>query len=216
MISKLHFITQDINGLTHARSAEAACIAGVKWVQLRVKNQSDDAWLDIAKETLLVCQKYNVKLIINDNVAIALEIGAHGVHLGKGDMPPEEARKLLGNDAIIGGTANTINDIMHLERAGVDYIGLGPFRFTASKDNLSPTLGLEGYNALIQQCREASITTPIIAIGGIIAADVEKIMETGVYGIAVASAINMAQDKASIVRFMNEKINKQNILAAGV
>ena len=212
MISKLQFITQDTNGFTHARSAEAACIAGVKWVQLRVKNQSEAAWLAIAQETMRVCQKYNVKLLINDNVTVALAVGAHGVHLGSEDMSPIEARKLLGNDAIIGGTANTFNDILQLEKAGVDYIGLGPYRFTASKEKLSPTLGLEGYTTIMQECQEASIKTPVIAIGGIIASDVEKIMETGVYGIAVASAINMAQDKAAIVHFMNEKINKSNEL----
>jgi thiamine-phosphate pyrophosphorylase len=154
MISKLHYITQDLADHSHSALAEQACIAGVDWVQLRIKNKTFDDQVIIANETAEICQKYNAKLIINDNVKLAKEVNADGVHLGKTDMEPAEARRILGNDFIIGGTANTFEDIIRLVQSGVEYIGLGPFRFTSTKENLSPILGIEGYKNIMKKCRE--------------------------------------------------------------
>jgi thiamine-phosphate pyrophosphorylase len=198
MISKLHYITQEIEGKTHAQLAEEACIAGVDWVQLRVKNKSYAEWKAIAIETLSVCRKHNAKLIINDNVELAKEINANGVHLGKEDISTAEARKLLGSNFIIGGTANTFEDIK-LHAPNVDYIGLGPFRFTSTKEKLSPVLGIEGYTQIINKCRANNITTPIIAIGGITSNDVSTLLNSGVYGIAIASAITFSKDKRETI-----------------
>ena len=92
-----------------------------------------------------ICRKYNATLILNDHVHLVKEIGANGVHLGKSDMSPVKARELLGSNYIIGGTANNMEDIRQLHKSGVDYIGLGPFRFTRTKKNLAPILGIEGY-----------------------------------------------------------------------
>ncbi|HXD94332.1 MAG TPA: thiamine phosphate synthase [Bacteroidia bacterium] len=203
MISKLQYITQDIEGASHVQLVEEACKAGVDWIQLRLKNKSYEDWKSIAEEALAICKKYNAKLIINDNVALVKEIGANGVHVGKQDMPVSKAREILGDDFIIGGTANTFEDIELHAKSGADYIGLGPFRFTTTKDKLSPVLGLEGYQAIVDKCKQENITTPIIAIGGITDTDVEDINATGVYGIAVASAITHAENKKEIVqRFM--------------
>lgn len=193
-ISRLHYITQEIPGKTHWQLAEKACAAGVGWVQLRIKNSSHDEWLDIALKTLAVCKKYGSKLIINDNVDIARESKADGIHLGKTDMDPTLARKLLGDDVIIGGTANTFDDIKNLDEKRVDYIGLGPFRFTATKEKLSPVLALAGYQRLMRQCALHKINIPVIAIGGILREDVIPLLQTGVYGVAVASSIGMARD----------------------
>ena len=151
------------------------------------------SWLKIAEETKKVCQKYGAKLIINDNVLIAKEIGADGVHLGKEDMNPKEARKILGDNFIIGGSSNTIDDVKWLMDNGVDYIGIGPYRFTSTKQNLNPVLGLKGIAGIITQFPNSSI--PFIAIGGIKLEDVEPLMQTGIHGVAVSSAINMAGDK---------------------
>jgi thiamine-phosphate pyrophosphorylase len=139
-------------------------------------------------------------LIINDNVTIAKEIGADGVHLGKNDMHPTEAREILGGEAIIGGTANTIEDVVQLSGSGVNYIGLGPYRFTTTKDKLSPILGLEGYMKIMREVQMMSIDIPIIAIGGIVPGDVAALMETGIYGVAVSSAINQSIDKHSVIK----------------
>lgn len=197
MISKLHYITQDIAGFTHAELTESACKGGVSWVQLRLKNKPDAIWKQEALATLEVCRNYGAKLIINDNVALAKEIGADGVHLGRADMPVDKARTLLGADFIIGGTANTFSDIENLAKAGVDYIGLGPFRFTETKDNLSPVLGIEGYQQILKQCQEAGITIPIIAIGGLTLGDIKPLKMAGIYGIAVSASINKSADRAA-------------------
>ena len=182
-ISRLQYITAS------PEQAEVACRAGVDWVQLRVKNRSDDDWKALALETLAVCRQYNAQLIINDHVVLAGELGADGVHVGKEDLPVAEARRLLGPSMIIGGTANTLEDIRGHHAAGADYIGLGPYRFTTTKEKLSPILGLEGYRTLLGACALEGLSLPIIAIGGIEVEDVPAILQQGVHGIAVSAAI---------------------------
>jgi thiamine-phosphate pyrophosphorylase len=197
-ISSLHFLAA-----TPAQ-AEAACRGGVRWVQLRVKNASPEAWEQAARATQLVCRRYGAVLIINDNPALARAIGANGVHLGKADLAPAEARRLLGPAFIIGGTANTFADIEQLAAANVDYIGLGPFRFTTTKQNLSPILGLAGYQSLLAQVRAAGLTMPIVGIGGIALADVPSLLATGLHGVAVSGAIAQADDPvAAATMFVN-------------
>jgi len=199
MISRLHYITQSISERSHAQLAEEACLAGVNWIQLRVKNKPCSEWKEIALETLDVCRKYGAKLIINDSMTLAKDIGADGVHLGKKDLSTAEARKILGRDFIIGGSANIFEDIRMHADAGVDYIGLGPFRFTNTKEKLSPILGLEGYRRIMEQCKGAGIHTPVIAIGGILPDDVPSILEAGLYGVAVSGAITLAGNKSAVV-----------------
>ena len=114
MIEKLQYISQETEGLSHIDCVREACIAGVKWIQLRVKDKSFDEYLAIAKEARVICDLYEVKLIINDNVEVASNCEADGVHLGKNDMNPTEARKILGESKIIGGTANTAEEIKDL------------------------------------------------------------------------------------------------------
>lgn len=195
-IARLHFITQDnIEGFSHAQLAEQACMGGAEWIQLRVKNKSEEEWHKIALEVKDVCHQYKAKLIINDHVPLCKKINAEGVHLGKQDMSPSEARNLLGDDYIIGGTANTFSDVECLAKSNVDYIGLGPFRFTTTKENLSPILGLEGYLKIIQNCKEAGISIPIIGIGGITPNDIKDLLTAGLFGIAVSSIINKSEDK---------------------
>jgi len=198
-ISKLHYIT------ANPAQADEACKGGVDWIQLRIKNKNEDEWKVIAQEAKRICKLHNAKLIINDSVKLAKIIGADGVHLGKEDMPPDEARKLLGSDFIIGGTANTFDDIKRLAALKVNYIGLGPFRFTQTKKNLSPLLGLQGYVDLMKQCIEENITVPVIAIGGIQLNDIESILASGVYGIAVSSAISEAENISEMASAFIEK-----------
>ena len=191
-ISKLHYITQDIPGFSHVELAEIACRAGADWIQLRLKNVSYEEWVKTAVETSEICKRYGAKLIINDNVAIALKVAADGVHLGKNDMNPNKAREILGKNVIIGGTANTLQEAIDLSETKVDYIGLGPYKYTSTKENLSPILGIEGIKKITNGIKNK---IPVIAIGGIKMDDVEEIFAVGVHGIAVSSAINMADDK---------------------
>jgi thiamine-phosphate pyrophosphorylase len=153
-----------------------------------------------ARKAKILCERYGGALYVNDHVEVCLRVGAKGVHLGKSDMPVYEARKRLGQHFIIGGTANTFEDIRRLNGEGVDYIGLGPFRFTATKERLSPLLGLEGYQRISEQCRMEGITLPVIAIGGIVLSDVPAIKATGVSGIAISSAILGASDPVEETR----------------
>jgi thiamine-phosphate pyrophosphorylase len=141
-----------------------------------------------------LCDRYGAELYIDDHVEVCKHIRATGVHLGKADMPPREARSLLGAGFIIGATANTFADIRQLDAEGVDYIGLGPFRFTETKKNLSPTIGLSGYRRIMQQCKREGIRLPVLAIGGITSNDIPAILGAGISGIALSSAILQATD----------------------
>lgn len=196
IVHRFHYLTQDLPDISHQQLAQIACENGIRWIQLRVKKKPFDEWLQIAKEVKQICNQFQTTLIINDNDAIAKEVDADGVHLGKNDMSVAEARAMLGKDKIIGGTANTVEDIEYLQSAGVDYIGLGPYKFTSTKEKLNPILGLDGYS-IIQQFNNSTI--PIIAIGGIKLEDVQPLMNTGVYGIAVSSAINLADNKPKVI-----------------
>lgn len=186
MISRLHYISQALEGQSHADAIKAVCEAGATCVQLRIKDQTPGEVLPIAQEVQAYCTRKGVQLVINDYVEVAEQIGSYGLHLGKQDMPPDQARQQVGPSMVIGGTANSWEDIVRLHQAGVDYIGLGPFRFTRTKDVLSPILGLEGYRSLIKQCRAHDIHIPIIAIGGISLEDIPDLMQTGIHGIAIS------------------------------
>ena len=207
IISTFQYITHDIDGVSHSELVKQACKGGADWVQLRVKGEAYKDWKKIALQAKTVCKKYDARLIINDNVKIAKEINADGVHLGKNDMDPVKARQILGENALIGATANTFEDILSLYKAKVDYIGLGPYRFTLTKKDLYHELGLKGYEEIMKVCVHNKIDIPIIAIGGIRLQDVEKLMKTGIYGIAVSSAINDTKNKVDTTKEFLSKLN---------
>ena len=185
----VQFITHYTERYTYLDSVRIALEGGCRWIQLRMKEASPKDILPIAKEAMRLCRKYDATFIIDDFVEFAKQIGADGVHLGKNDMPIAEARKILGQDFIIGGTANTFEDVQMLYKAGANYIGCGPFRFTTTKKNLSPILGLEGYQQIILLMREYKIPLPLVAIGGITKEDIPSLMQTGISGIALSGSI---------------------------
>jgi thiamine-phosphate pyrophosphorylase len=189
-IERLHYLTQDdVPGLTHTMLAQKACEGGVKWVQFRAKKLFGDEVLAEAKKVKAVTDKHGAVLVINDHIQVAAELGV-GVHLGKQDLPVNEARKILGDNTIIGGTANTVEDVLRLVEEGADYIGLGPFRFTTTKENLSPVLATNELARILKVQKQV----PVIVIGGIKAEDVRAIVDMGAYGVAVSSAINFHED----------------------
>lgn len=185
----LQFITHKNERFDHLQGAKAALEGGCKWIQLRMKGIGNKHFLEVGKQLRELCYQYHAILILDDRVECVEILQADGVHLGKKDMPIEKARKILGPEKIIGGTANTMEDIRNLARNGVDYIGCGPFRFTRTKEHLAPTLGLEGYRALMAQMRDEKIHIPLVSIGGIELKDVRNLMAIGAIGIAVSSAI---------------------------
>lgn len=193
-MASLQFITHETEQFSYREGAFMALEAGCKWIQLRMKDVAVETIRQLAEELKKACENRHALLIIDDYVEVAREVKADGVHLGKNDMPIEEARKLLGEGFIIGGTANTFEDVKRHYEAGADYLGIGPFRFTTTKKNLSPVLGLEGYRNIKQQMIEADIILPAVAIGGITVEDIPAILATGIEGIAMSGAILQAHD----------------------
>lgn len=193
-MASLQFITHETDQFSYREGAFMALEAGCKWIQLRMKDVAVETVRQLAEELKKACENRHALLIIDDYVEVAREVKADGVHLGKNDMPIEEARKLLGEGFIIGGTANTFEDVKRHYEAGADYLGIGPFRFTTTKKNLSPVLGLEGYRNIKQQMIEADIILPAVAIGGITVEDIPAILATGIEGIAMSGAILQAHD----------------------
>lgn len=199
----LQFITHSTPRYGYVEGAIEALNGGCRWIQLRMKDAHPDEVRQAVNRLKPLCREREALLILDDYVELTAELDVDGVHLGKHDMPPAEARRLIGEKYIIGGTANTFDDICHLVAQGVDYVGVGPFRYTLTKQNLSPIVGLEGYRDIVTQCREADITTPMVAIGGITCDDIAPLMATGVSGVAVSGAILNAE---------NPKLTTQNII----
>lgn len=196
----IQFITHSNERYDHVEGAKLALQGGCRWIQLRMKDAMEIDFLRAAKKIRRLCDEYHATFILDDHVEWVGLTGADGVHLGKNDMPVDEARKMLGRNRIIGGTANTFEDVERLSRQGADYIGCGPFRFTTTKKNLSPVLGLEGYRSITAQMKAHDIQLPIVAIGGILYQDIPAIMQTGVTGIAVSGAILNAENPVEEMR----------------
>ncbi len=203
-MNNLQFITHTNTRFGYEDGARMALEGGCRWIQLRMKTATDEEFMCMAHRIQPLCKQHGARFIIDDRVETALALGADGVHLGKNDMPADKARQLLGSDFIIGGTANTIDDIRRLHRAGADYIGCGPFRFTRTKEKPASTLGIEGYRCLLQAMKREGIHLPFVAIGGITKEDIAPLLALGVDGMAVSGAILNADNPAEEMRqFIN-------------
>ena len=196
----IQFITHQNDCIGYAEGAKMALEGGCKWIQLRMKDATDDEVRSVAAEIQPLCKQNEAIFLLDDRVELVRELHADGVHLGKNDMPVDKARRVLGEEFIIGGTANTFEDIERLASQGADYIGCGPFRFTTTKKNLAPVLGLEGYRDIIENMRRAGIDIPVVAIGGITASDIDDILATGVKGIAVSGSVLTAENPVAMMR----------------
>ncbi len=201
IIPKLHYISQGNSPKEHLENIQKACSAGSELVQLHLKNVSEKKYLKIATAAREITSHFQTRLIINEHYKIAKDIKADGVHLGETDSCPTIARKHLYTWQIIGGTGNTLQDCETLISKEVDYISLGPFRVTTTKDNLNPVLGLNGYTAIIEALKTE---TPIIGFGGITTEDVTDILETGISGIAVSREITR---DFNLIRIFNELLD---------
>lgn len=190
----LQFITNESDKYSIAEEVQMAIEGGCRWIQLRMKNATDEEVRETALEIIPMCKETDTFLIIDDRVDVVADLKVSGVHLGKEDMDPLEARELLGPHAIIGITANTADDILKYKGKDIDYAGVGPFRFTTTKKRLAPELGLDGYRDIVRTVRAAGMDLPLVAIGGITLDDIDALRETGVNGIAMSGAIINAQD----------------------
>lgn len=204
--SRLQFITHFTDKYSYYDSAMMALDGGCRWIQLRMKDAGEAEIERVARLILPECRRRGAVFVIDDHVELALRVGADGVHLGKNDMPVDEARSLAGDGFIIGGTANTFEDVQRLAAQGADYIGCGPFRFTTTKKNLAPMLGLEGYKRILSQMKECGIGLPLVAIGGITSDDIPQLMTAGVSGIALSGSVLRAEQPVEEMRKVVEKL----------
>ncbi len=203
MFRKLQYISQGATASEQLNNIQQALDAGCNWIQLRFKNATTDDITALAKQVKKICTHYTATFIINDHPHIALAVDADGVHLGLSDLSVSEAKKIVGTDKIIGGTANTLEHVLQRVEEGCNYIGLGPLRFTTTKEKLSPVLGLQGYKNIIDELAARQIQIPVYAIGGIVLEDIEAIMQTGVYGVAVSGIITHHPDKKLLMQQLN-------------
>ncbi|MFH6998447.1 thiamine phosphate synthase [Flavobacterium sp. FlaQc-57] len=206
MYHKLQYISQGNTIEEQLYNIHQALDAGCDWIQMRFKNQTAKNTFALAEAVKFLCEEYLANFIVNDNLYLAQQIAADGVHLGLSDMKIDQARAILGDTKIIGATANTIEDILNHIKNGCDYIGLGPFRFTETKEKLSPILGLSGYFKILEELKKHSIQIPIYAIGGITLNDISPLMETGIHGIAVSGMVTRSDEKEKLIQQLNEKL----------
>ena len=238
----LQFITHYTEKYSYIDSAKIALEGGCRWIQLRMKDVSEATLEHHALIIQEMCKEYGATFIIDDNVFLAKKINADGVHLGKNDMPITEARRILGDDFIIGATVNTFEEILKIidnvqvgtstsivteelkvhnpmvqsskfngsmvHHPMVNYFGCGPFRFTHTKQKLSPILGIEGYKEIVKKKLEQNIDIPIVAIGGIANADIPHILETGIDGIELSSSILRAENPIEEMKNIVSTIKK--------
>lgn len=207
----LQFITHQNERYSYLDGARAALRGGCRWIQLRMKDEPVDRIVAVGQQLARLCHTAGATLIIDDHADLVGAIGADGVHLGKNDMPVAEARRMLGDDSIIGATANTFDDIAAAVTSGADYIGLGPFRFTETKKRLSPILGFDGYRDIMERCRHEGLKIPVVAIGGITAGDIHGLMATGIRGIALSGSILRADNPAAETSLIIKTLNNCKI-----
>ncbi len=189
-MEKLQYISQGFTIEEQETNIRKALDNGVNWIQVRWKNAPERDFIKLCEISKTLCSDNQAVCIINDHVQIAKDIDAHGVHVGHNDMSVETARYILGEDKIIGGTANTFQDVLQRMVESCDYIGLGPLRFTTTKEQLSPVLGFRGYQNIIQELNDKSLQIPrIFAIGGVVLNDIELLQQIGIYGVAVSGQI---------------------------
>ena len=177
------------------KAVEDSIKGGVSIVQLREKFVDDETFLKIAKEVQKITKKYNIPLIINDNVKIAKEIDAEGVHIGQSDKPLEETRKILGKDKIIGVSVGSLDEALKAQKGGADYLGIGTIFYTGTKKDINEPLGIEKLKTIVE-----NISIPSVAIGGIHLDNIEEVMKTGVNGVAVISEILGKEDIENATR----------------
>jgi len=201
MFNPVHYISHGDTPQEQLYHIESVLDAGQTWVQYRFKNTLSSIRWNTAEKVQLLCQTYKATLLINDDVHLALAIEADGVHLGLQDMPIEQAKRMLPN-RIIGGTANTLQDVKQRLEEQCSYIGIGPFRYTKTKANLSPILGISGYQHLIESLEPIPI--PLVAIGGITLADLPVLKDLGLDGIAISSLLQASKNVKETLNQINQ------------
>lgn len=193
-IEKLHFITHDIPQHSHIEQAQIACSAGAKWIQYRCLTKTDEQLLEDIHAIAEICDDWGATLIVTDHVHLNGKADIQGFHIEDMDADFSQLREQLGEAVTIGGSANTIENLVRIAGEGADYAGFGPFYTTITKPNDYPLLGVEGYQKAMSILKEQDVNLPILAVGGVTKNDIDPLMAAGIFGIAVSAAVNQAED----------------------
>jgi thiamine-phosphate pyrophosphorylase len=189
-------------GRSHREIAEAAVRGGATALQLRMKEEPARVMVETAREIAALCRAAGVTFIVNDRVDVALAAGADGVHVGQDDLPARDARALLGEDLLLGVSAATEDEAVAAWRSGADYLGVGAVYATATKADAGAPVGLERIHAI---CRAVPI--PVVGIGGITVESAAEVIRAGAAGVAVVTAVTLAEDVAAATRRLRERVD---------
>jgi len=202
-ISRFHYLTQDLPNRTHVEQAAIACSAGANWLQYRCLTKTDEELIAEINQIAEICDEWGATLIITNHYHLLDKVDAQGVHIEDFDADFAAIREAIGEDKTLGASATNVEAFLRVQATGVvDYCGYGPFAHTDTKPNNKPLLGFEGYRALQKHNPEL----PAIAVGGIKLADIEPLLATGVYGIAVSAAVNLAEHPGAVVKEIYRKV----------
>lgn len=202
-ISKFHYLTQDLPNRTHIEQAQIACEAGANWLQYRCLTKTDVELVDEINQIAQICDDWGATLIITNHYHLLDRVDVQGVHIEDFDADFGAIRAQIGEDKTLGASATNVKRLLATQATGmVDYCGYGPFAHTDTKPNNSPLMGVEGY----KQLQRMMVEIPVIAVGGIQLPDVDALLQTGVYGIAVSAAVNLSPDPAAAVKAFYKKI----------
>lgn len=205
---RLMFITHPNNQNSLQEQLEGYVKGGGRLLQVRLKGVPKEELRRVVDRIVRVMDDLGGSVIVNDNWEVALATNAWGVHIGQKDGDPIKVRKLIGDNMVLGVTVNTVQQLLALKDAPIDYVGLGPFRFTRTKENLASILGLEGIRQAVTEARDAGVTHPIFVIGGVESIDVRPLLSLGVHGVAVSGSIASATDPAFATQKFLESIEK--------
>lgn len=202
-ISRFHYLTQDMPGHTHIEQADMACHAGANWIQYRCLSKTDEEMLAEIHHIAADCDDWGATLVLTNHYHLLDKADVQGVHIEDLNADLVAIRKAIGDDKTLGTSAINIADLLRIQSLGVvDYCSFGPFAHTDTLPNDYPLIGFNGYRELEKHL----ITIPVIAVGGIQLADVENLMATGIHGIAVSAAINLAVDPKAMVKAFYQKV----------
>ncbi len=203
-IGRLHVLTDTAlqSLFSHVDLAEMALEGGADVIQFRQKEGPTRRLIETAARMRLVCEKKGAAFIVNDRIDVAIAAKADGVHLGQSDFPIPLARELMGKNRIIGGSASTLEEALQCLKDGADYVGFGPVFPTGSKADAGPVSGLDTLRGIVER-----IPLSIIAIGGIGPENASQVVQTGVHGIAVISAVCCQEDPAEATRRLAELLS---------
>jgi thiamine-phosphate pyrophosphorylase len=203
-ISRFHYLTQDLPNRTHVEQTAIACMAGANWLQYRCLTKTDEELIEEISQIADICDEWGTTLILTNHYHLLDKVDAQGVHIEDFDADFAAIREAIGEDKTLGASATYPEALLRVQATGVvDYCGYGPFAHTDTKPNNKPLLGFEGYRKL----KDLDIEIPAIAVGGIKLGDIDALLETGIYGIAVSAAVNLAPDPGRVIKEIYKKVH---------